>query len=164
MPKHLELNDSIAILNGVGSKIEDLLNNQGINTIQDILNYFPRTYLDYSKIEPIDKIKPGIVNLKIKFKSIKHSYSRRGLSITNAIASDSTGSVLITWFNQPYRAKTLLEDSTYFIAGKYELSAGRFSIINPLVEDITKDNISTARLVPIYRESKNLSSYFPAMK
>ncbi len=158
MSKHLELNDSIATLTGVGSKIEEQLNNQGINTIQDMLNYFPRTYLDYSIIEPINRIKPGPVNLKIQFKSIKHSYSRRGLSITKAIASDSTGSVLITWFNQPYRAQTLSEQSIYFIAGKYELSAGRFSIINPLVEDITKDNISTARIVPIYRETKTLSS------
>lgn len=158
MSEHLEINDSITILNGVGPKIDEQLNNQGINKVQDLLNYLPRSYLDYSTIEPINRIKPGNVNLKIQFKSIKHSYSRRGLSITKAIASDSTGSVLITWFNQPYRANTLSEDSSYFIAGKYELSAGRFSIINPLVEDITKDNISTARIVPIYRETKNLSS------
>ena len=44
------------------------------------------------------------------------------------------------------------------LSGKYELYSGRFSIINPIIEDISKENLSTARIVPIYKETKNLNS------
>jgi ATP-dependent DNA helicase RecG len=65
----------------------------------------------------------------------------------------------LVWFNQPYRAKFTRRDQPYYIAGEYGLRRGRFSILNPAAELVSSFPVSTARIIPIYRETKGLKSY-----
>lgn len=130
----------------------------GITTIAQLLDYFPRTYNDYSEVTKIINIKPGMVTIEAEIKQAIGRYVRRGMHITEAVAVDSTGSVRLTWFNQPYRAAALKTGQKYFITGKLELKASRFSIMNPSTELTSSFPVHTARIVPIYRESKGITS------
>src|SRR5690606_18877136 len=85
-------------------------------------------------------------------------YVRRGMHITEAVASDETGSVRLVWFNQPYRAAALKHDTEYFISGEFALKSQRLSIMNPSAELVGDFPVNTARIVPIYRETKGLKS------
>jgi ATP-dependent DNA helicase RecG len=154
----MKLSDDITILKGVGPAQAKKFNALGIHTLEELVNYFPRTYEDYSDVRPIAKLEPGNVSFKATVKHAKGRYVRRRMHITEAIASDETSSVRLIWFNQPYRANAINEEKEYFVSGKFELGRGRFSLINPSLELASDMPANTARILSVYRESKGLNS------
>ena len=148
----------ITEIKGVGSSVAEKLHNLGIDTENDLIWNFPRKYEDYSEITPVAKLRPGHVTIRARIKQAAGRYVRRGMHITEAIASDDTDSVRLVWFNQPYRAKGLKIGQEYFISGNYELGRGRFAIMNPGAELASNFQVNTARIIPIYRETKGLRS------
>lgn len=145
-------------LKGVGPAVAAKFAQLGIKNVSDLVQYFPRRYEDYSQITSITKLMPGEVSIRAKIIQAKGRYVRRGMHVTEAVASDSTGSVRLMWFNQPYRETALKHDQEYFISGTFALGRGRLSITNPSVELVSDFPLNTARIVPIYRETKGLNS------
>jgi ATP-dependent DNA helicase RecG len=150
---------SITELRGVGEELAKKLAVLHIHTLNDLIENYPRRYEDYSSISSINGLKPGVVTIEAKITQITGRYVRRGLHITEAIATDETGSVRLVWFNQPYRAKNTKHAQQYYIAGEYGLRRGRFSILNPAAELVSNFPVNTARIIPIYRETKGLKSH-----
>lgn len=148
----MRLSDDIRLIKGVGLKNEQSLKSLGIHNIGNLINIFPKKYIDYTKITSISRIRPGNVSFKAKFKNINSKRVRRGLHITEAIAYDKNSSVKVVWFNQPYREKNLKKNIEYLINGKFELSNNRLQIINPSVE--LNDDISGLKymVVPVYSQ------------
>jgi ATP-dependent DNA helicase RecG len=129
-----------------------------LKTVADLIDYYPRRYDDFSTLTPIAELRPGAVTIEAEIKQAKGRYVRRGMHITEAVASDTTGSVRLVWFNQPYRAAALKTGQPYFISGQYELSHQRFAIMNPSAEAASSFPLSTARILAVYRETKGLTS------
>ncbi len=154
----MELSASVEELKGVGPTLARKFRHLGIDSIEDLLRYYPRKYQDYSVLTSIAKLKPGQVSVRGQFKQVKGRYVRRGLHITEGVLSDPTGSVRVVWFNQPYRAGSIRADEEYFVSGPFELSRQRLQIMNPSVEAVSDFPAHTARIVPIYRESKDVKS------
>ena len=150
--------DSITAVKGVGDELAKKLAILGVRTIADLIENFPRRYDDYSHISPIKQLKPGAVTVEAEIKQVKGRYVRRGMHITEAIASDETDSVRLIWFNQPYREKAIKYGQRYFISGTFELSHSRFGIMNPSIELASDFPVNTARIVPVYRETKGINS------
>ncbi|MBW3568956.1 ATP-dependent DNA helicase RecG [Candidatus Parcubacteria bacterium] len=154
----MELEKNIVSLKGVGETIAKKFKLLDVETVNDLINYFPRRYDDFSSLSPISALKPGQVSIKAKITSAKGRYVRRGMHITEAIASDESGSVRLVWFNQPYRVESLKSHQEYFISGNFELSYQRFAVMNPSVELASDFPLNAARIVPVYRETKGLKS------
>ena len=55
----MNFSDPISILKGVGEQREKVLNQNGIISIEDLLYYFPRRYLDRTSITPIKEFQKG---------------------------------------------------------------------------------------------------------
>lgn len=151
-------NDSVNLISGVGPALVKKLAILGINNAEDLINFYPRRYEDYSKVSQIKNLKPGIVTIKASIKEAKGRYVRRGMHITEAVASDDSGSVRMVWFNQPYRAASIKSGQEYYIRGNFGLSYRRLSIQSPAMELVSDFPIKTARIVPIYRQTKGLKS------
>lgn len=149
---------SLTDIKGVGDEVARKLAILSVRTFDDLIEYYPRRYEDYSIITPIAKIKPGPVTIKAVIKQVKGRYVRRGMHITEAAASDETSSVRLIWFNQPYREGSLKAKAEYYISGLFEQSHSRISITNPSIELVNDFPVNTARIVPIYRETKGLNS------
>lgn len=155
----MSLSLPITGLKGVGDELAKKLALLGIYKVDDLISNFPRRYEDYSQVVAADQLKPGNVTIKGAINQVASRYVRRGLHITEAIATDNRGSVRLIWFNQPYRAGTIKARKPYYIAGDYGLRRSRFSILNPSVELVSDFPINTARIIPIYRETRGLKSY-----
>lgn len=155
---YMQLSSSLKDVRGVGPAVAAKFAARELKTVQDLLLYVPRRYSDYSNLEPIKKIQPGQVTIKATIKDIKGRYMRRGLHITEAAASDETDSVRLVWFNQPYREAQTKPDTEYFISGNFEFGYQRLAIMNPSMELVSDFPINTARIVPTYRETKDLKS------
>ncbi|NBU33601.1 hypothetical protein EBS40_03140 [bacterium] len=152
------MSTSLRYIKGVGQAQERLFAVLGVTTVEELIAYVPRAYNDYSDVQKIAQLKPGIVTLQVTFSNITARYVRRGLHITEALASDESGSVKIVWFNQPFRKTQLVANTQYFLSGEFGLSRQRMSIVSPVVERADNLPIHTARIVPIYRETKGLNS------
>lgn len=153
------MDESIESLTGVGEAVTKKLNTLGVYTVDDLVKFYPRRYDDYSTITPIAKLRPdNAVSIKADIKQIKGRYVRRGMHITDAVASDSSGSVRLVWFNQPYRENATKPNQQYFISGSFEMSNSRLTIMNPAMELASDFPVNAARIVPIYKETKGLKS------
>ena len=148
----------VTVVKGVGDGVAEKLAMLGVRTVGDLIDYYPRRYNDFSHVSSARAIKPGPVTIEAVIKQVKGRYVRRGMHITEAVASDATDSVRLIWFNQPYREGAIKPGQSYFISGVYELSRTRFSIMNPSMELVSEFPVNTARIVPIYREMKGINS------
>lgn len=152
------MSDSITNLKGVGDSVAKKLKILNVETIEDLLYYYPRRYDDYSKVSLISQAKPGMVTIEAKIKQAIGRYSRKGLHITEGVATDKSGSMRLIWFNQPYRAAAIDHAKDYYISGEFGLNRQHFSMLNASVELTSNFPVNTARIVPIYRETKGLKS------
>lgn len=148
-------------IKGVGRVASQKLESAGLLTVDDLMNYFPRRYDDYSKLVKIKDLEPGKVSIKVNLEELKSRRARRGLSIIEAAAKDETGRVGVVWFNQPYRAKSIRLDKQYLLSGDYGFQFGRMQIVNPsleLVEDI--DQNQGGKILAVYSERGGINSSY----
>ncbi len=127
-------------------------------TVQDLLLHFPYRYLDFSKTKTIAELKPEeSVSIKVKIKSISSRFSFRShMSMAEAVVSDETGSIKVTWFNQAYLAKALFPGEEVFLAGKVDYYNNALQLTNPIYEKVSDFPIHTSRLVPLYHLKQGL--------
>ena len=143
---------------GIGEKQAELLAKLGLNTIEDMLYYFPHRYDDYSELKPIRDLTYGDeVTILAWVKSVKTFQVRKGRKITQAIVSDSTGSLQLMWFNQEYQMRYLQKDMFLAISGKIDQYMGRLVMHHPDYEQVNQEQINTQRIVPVYGLTARLS-------
>jgi len=155
----MTLNSSVSRLSGVGPVLERALDAIGINTIRELLDYYPRRWETYQTISRINQIKPGLVSFEAKVENVamRRSHRHKRLTITEAILSDDTGTVRAVWFNQPYLAKTLKQGDIYRFRGNYEYKNGYISLQAPSFEQPGLAR-GGEEIIPIYPETKQLTS------
>jgi ATP-dependent DNA helicase RecG len=148
----------ITSLKGVGEEMAKKFAILDVKTVGDLIGFLPRRYEDYSKLTPVAQLRPGLVTIEANIEGIKTRYVRRGMHITEAVARQSGEAVRLVWFNQPYRGTSIKSGQPYYISGQFELSHQRFAIMNPSIELVSDFPINTARIVPVYRQTKGLTS------
>jgi ATP-dependent DNA helicase RecG len=153
------LNAPTTSVRGIGKKQSQLLAKLGLNTIADMIYYFPRRYDDYSELKPIKDLtydeEVTIVAWVKNIRTFKTRNSNR--KITQALVSDSTGSIQLIWFNQEYHMRYLRENMFLSISGKIEQYMGRLVMYHPVYEKIEKEQINTQRIVPVYALTARLN-------
>lgn len=132
----------------------------GIIKVEDFLLHIPFRYEDYSLISKISSIQAGeIITIQGTIEDIKNQYTRRFKTLQKAVVSDDTGKIEILWFNQPFLTRVLKVGDRVSISGKVELDKNKPVMISPNYEVIfNNQTIHTGRLVPIYPETRGITS------
>lgn len=157
---NITLNSPIGRLAGVGWKYKTALKERGIKKIKDLLFNFPFRYDDFSENKLIRELQVGEkVTLEAELNSIgkKVTFKKR-FTIVEALVSDQTGSMKITWFNQPYILNTLRKGETYRFSGKVDFNGGFLTLTNPSFEKIEGPSVNTGGMLPVYHEDKMITS------
>lgn len=154
----MNLATSVEKIKGVGEKTAKQLNDAGLFTVNDLINFLPRKYEDFSAVSSISDIKPGKVTLRARCEKVSTRQVRRGLKITTATLYDETGKLQAVWFNQPYRATQLKSDDEFFFSGEFEFSYNRYQLSNPSAEKVSEMPVQTDRILPIYRAVAGLKT------
>jgi ATP-dependent DNA helicase RecG len=157
----ISLETPIAQLKSMRGYFAERLKKLGVETVKDLFFHFPYRYEDFSRITPIAELTAGTsctvsgIVEKIELRKIW----RRRMTITEARISDGTGKLSIVWFNQSYVAKSLPKGAHANFAGRVTEKDGRIQLTNPLYEPSENESTKhTARIVPVYRETKGLTS------
>ncbi len=151
------IDSPITIIRGISSSLATKFSRLGVNTVRDLLHFFPHRHLDYSHRKTISELIEGEEPTIIVNVWQAEEIMLGGRHSTEAIVGDETGNVRVVWFNQPYLAKKLVTSTRIVLSGKVSLFKGRHVFESPeweLVED--KELVHTGRLVPIYPLTQGL--------
>ena len=153
------LDAPITVIDGIGTKLSQTLDRLNIKTLRDMLYFFPRDYTDYSQCKPINRLEYGDVLTVIG--TIQHVRTRnikdKKQPIVEAVVSDGSGSLRITWFNQSWHAKKLHRGMQISLSGKIDQYLGRPVMNNPEWERLDQQQLNTNRIVPVYHLTANIS-------
>ena len=156
----LDLNSDTTKINRIGSATAKKLKKLGIETVRDLLFYFPFRYDDFTKLIPINKLQAGTsanVVGQIELIQNKRSWKKR-MNITEALVSDGTETIKVIWFNQPFIAKNFRIGDKVSLAGNVDDDYGGLIMNSPVYEKITfGQGVHTQGLVPNYHLTANLT-------
>ncbi len=155
----IALNAALTVLAGVGPRHAAMLTRLGMNTLGDMLYYFPRRYDDYSQLKPIRELFYGQQVTVIGTVTMVTTRPLRGgkMSIVEAVINDGTAGLRLSWFNQPWVANRLKVNDAISVSGKVEQYLGRLVMNNPDWEPVEMDNLHTNRIVPVYPLTQNVT-------
>ena len=138
----------------VGPKTIAKLNKLNIFTPLDLLYHFPSRYIDFSHHTQISQIiTDENFTIKAQIINFQNIYTRHGKNIQKAIVKDSTGTLDLIWFNQPYLANLLKVNQIFSFAGTVSLYQNKKTIISPIF-----GQHNTGRIIAIYPETLGLTS------
>jgi len=151
------LDSSITVIKGITPSVANKFARLNVRELRDLLYFFPRRYVDYSRRKLISELIEGeeqTIMGKIWEARVATLGNRRG---TEAIVGDETGTIRMVWFNQPYLAKSFRTNDGVVISGAVSEFKGHKVFESPeweLLKD--KELIHTGRLVPVYPLTQGL--------
>jgi ATP-dependent DNA helicase RecG len=150
----MNLQTSLKELYGVGEKVAEKLQQLGLYTVNDLLQYYPRRYEDFSHPRAIDQVVLGSSQIVAgRIISIDNGMtSKRHMKITKAKIADATGQLNIVWFNQPFLVRLLKPDTEWIFSGKVEQGYdGKITMSSPVIE-------REGKILPVYSETVGITS------
>lgn len=147
---------NIKYIKGVGEKRAQLFNKLGIFTVDDLINFYPRSYRDWSKTTmvadaPTDQ--PVFIKATM-ITPVKESMIRKGLTLYKCNFTDGDTVIKVTIFNNKYLAQSLRTFDDYILFGKVEKTFTTASMSSPQIE---KADTATG-IMPIYSATERLNS------
>ena len=156
----MNLTDSISNLKGIGPQRQKVLSTHGLNSLEDLLYYFPRKHLDRTILTPINEFyKDRNVTLVANVETFGVKRIRRG-SMFQVIVSDGSGLLTLNWFNGVRYVKDLFKvGDKLAINGKVEWYNG-FAMTHPEFEKLQEDEdpLQTGKIIPIYPLTQELKA------
>ncbi len=146
------LDAPLTVLRGVGRVQAENLQRLDLRTMGDALWFFPRRYVDYSELKPINQLEYGEEVTVIA--QIWEAYNKRiqggRASLVTCVLNDNTGTITATWFNQPWLVNKLNAGRQVQVAGRVTQYMGHLHLSNPVLEDLDRESLNSGRIVPIY--------------
>ena len=151
--------DPIESLKGIGEKTGKLFQKIGVDTIEDLLEYYPRAYDTYEDPSPIAEIKPDsvmtVAGMLERTPDIKR-YSR--VQVVTAVLRDGSGTMQLIWYNMPYLHATLKAGMRAVFRGKIIKKSGRLIMEQPEVYTAEAYGEIIHSMQPVYGQTKGLSN------
>ncbi|MGE0527734.1 MAG: ATP-dependent DNA helicase RecG [Bdellovibrionales bacterium] len=158
----LQFDTEVQFVKGVGPKLGDRLRRKGIRRVQDLLEYYPRTYEDRRAIRHIQSLVPDqLVSIKAKLLKVRSfALGRSRRKIWEVLVGDSTGRISCKYFRVPYKGYferfQPLQDVR--VIGKVTQYRGVLEFHHPDIHPIKEDEEIENQLIPVYTEVEGLTS------
>lgn len=159
--KTISLDTSVQYLKGVGPKMSELLRKLNIKCVKDLMEYYPRTYEDRTKIYNISNLKVGENCLFIGTicDRIQTRRIRKNLAIYSTFVCDDTGICKLTFFNQKYVVSSLKEGNMYLFFGKPIYDNGKICVESPDMYNVS-DIEKIQGIYPIYNLTAGITQNY----
>ncbi len=155
----LHMEDSVAVLSGVGPARQKLLSQLHIETLRDLLFHLPRGYQNRRAVRRLCEAQDGAVAsfLLTVATPVKTVMLKRRLTLSRARAFDESASCILTYFGQPYLKDMLEVGKEYRFYGKVKRKGNQIELLSPIFEEV-RDDLPLPDLVAVYPLTRGLSS------
>ncbi len=126
-----KLSMPVQFLKGVGPAKAKIFDKLGIETIADLLEYFPRNWVFAPQPIKIKQIKPDRDVTIIALIEATDLMNFRKPAIFEAMVADDTGLCRIIWFHGSYLQKQLNVGEVIMLSGKASLYKHQLQLTNP---------------------------------
>ncbi|NTW49352.1 MAG: ATP-dependent DNA helicase RecG [Chlorobiales bacterium] len=134
-----ELQSDITYMKGVGPKRADALKRAGVETFEHLLNYFPRRYLDRTRMKSIAALHDGeMVTVVGEVREVRLEGSGWKANRVVATLADRTGRLNLVWFQgAQYIAKVIKQGDALAVYGKVTFFNHRPQMTHPEIDRLT---------------------------
>lgn len=155
----MKIYENITNIKGIGSKTAALFNKLGVNTVEDLLHMYPKTYVRYKEpVKLADCMDKDIVSLRLFIVDDFRFKKPGSVTIGGGFATDGDNRVYITFFNTPYYKDKLIRGKEYIFYGKISVSQNSYKMEQPsFYTDEEYDKLKLS-LQPVYSLTKGLSN------
>lgn len=132
--------------------MKENLRRLGISTVEDLLNFFPRRYQDWTRVTKMEDVHYGEEQVLYgRVLEVKEIHPRMRMSILRVTISDGTGTAVLTYFNQPWKKNEFAVNRHVLAFGKPEYDYGHLTVQNAETEFAEPSELpSLQKLVPVY--------------
>ena len=124
---------NITAVKGVGEKTAKLFQKIGVETVEELLHYYPRAYDEFKEPQPIEELKEDTIaavgGILAKTADVVRYGAR--LQVTTAGLRDSGGTLALAWYNMPYLRGTLKAGERFIFRGRVVKKRGRLTMEQP---------------------------------
>ena len=146
-------------LKGIGPKTEKLFQKLGIRTVEDLVYYFPHTYLSFPKTQVVGSLVDGeqqaVMGMLEKDAMVVNLH---GLLMTTAYVRDLSGKLRLCWFNAGFLKSTLRAGTVLVFFGKVTSFKGQKTMQQPRIFRPEEYEAKPGTLEPVYGQTKGLSN------
>lgn len=146
------LSNPLTTIKGIGPRRAETLGELGLFCLRDLLFFAPRDYVDYSRAQCACELKhgaPAAVRVRITAEAKLARVSRK-LNVLTAAASDETGKLTLTWYNQPFRRQSVKAGDVLYACGRADTQRG-IRLLNPMLAQ------ELPGIIPVYQVKKGVS-------
>ncbi len=165
----LALDTPLTYMKGVGPARAAMLQAKGLETVEDLLQYFPFRYEDRSNLKTIAQLAPGeMATVVAEVRSAKVSgFRRRNLGLFEAEFSDASRAILRgKWFHGAWLADRLTPGTRVALFGKIEFDSyrGDLQMMHPEMELLSGEEddgdsaLHVGRIVPVYEAAGKVTT------
>ena len=152
----MKLNDSVTSIKNVGEKRRKLYEKLSVRTVEDLIKFYPRNYIDYTSPKLLSECDEG-ENVVVEGKVIRKlppAKIRKNMTVYKITLADGFSVFTLTIFNNEYAYKGFEIGETYLIYGRFSASAGRYQLtLNSFVKASDGDVMR-----PVYNLTEGLSN------
>ena len=159
MAEYIDLSKfPIGSLYGVGKVKEQAYNRLGVESMRDLVYFFPRAYENRSHVSLLCEAPTDVKCATVLTVATAPRVNRikRGMSLLKFRAFDDSGVCEITYFNQDYLKDSFPIGSTFRFFGKVEANGKRYEMTSPVAEPYFEGK-PLPPFAPIYSLTEGLS-------
>ena len=152
-----ELSGNIQYLSGVGPKRAALLKSElGIETLGDLIRFYPFRYIDRSRVVPIAQVQPDLAYVQIRATVIKvDEVPHKRLSVT---VEDESGRMELVFFKGiGWNKARLVPGSSFIFFGKPQTFSGKINMVHPEVDPV-QDTVVQGGMTGVYPSTEKLKN------
>lgn len=161
LKRNLSLESDIQFIKGVGPKLATVFYRQGIKTVKDFIENYPRAYEDRRAVRQISNLKDGdVVSIKASVVGVaSYSLGRSSRKVYDVLVKDSSGQIRCKFFRTPYKGyfERFKPFQEVRIVGKVTQYRGRIEFHHPEIQENVNEELQDV-LRPIYVEIEGVAS------
>lgn len=152
----MKLFDKIDTLKGVGPKKKSYLENMGIETVADLMEYFPVRFIDSTNLKSIKDLREGeFATIKAEVVQAVPHYQGRFKRL-DVVVTDGFN-LKISYFNQNFLTSTFLKGEVFYFYGKVSRFGNNLTMTSPKFENAKRKKV-LGSIIPVYSQTKDINN------
>ena len=146
----------ITKLKGIGEKKAALFRKLGIETVGDLISYYPRSYENWAEVTPIASLSHGeraVVRARVAG-AVTTVRISGGRTMSKVPVCDESAYMTLVFFNNKYISSMLKYDEEYFFMGKAAYDGYGYNMASPEFAPVARSK----EITPVYNLTAGLTN------